>query len=243
MLITRNKRQTYMIPDSLVHSAGSIIATFGTTSYTTALPALTANGLYYCYLLSGSMTIVTSAPSAYRLSNPSAILIGAVQADGSNSPVFGSFVNIEGVPQTNVYSFQGSGSWTNTVYSSRIRRNGDKAEIEYTLSFISTPSSGILAVNTPTNLTMDITKLSSTTGFNFDSNLNGKAKMLVGSAWEGLVLRNSNTSFVLSYLDPNANEAFVTPTAPASFSTTGHYIHITIELPISGWSNTPLKDL
>lgn len=208
---------------------------------------MVADTLYMIFAIVVSGVVQLRISANFNSTGPAGFtswkLVGAFYADGMGSPAFGSFVNIEGVPQSNVFQFQGSGSWTNTIYSSRLRRNGDKAELEYTLSFISTPSSGILAVNTPTNLTMDITKLSSTTGFNFDSNLNGKAKILVGSAWEGLVLRNSNTSFVLSYLDANANEAFVTPAAPASFSTTGHYIHITVELPISGWTNTPIKDL
>lgn len=242
-----NRKRNYQIPDDLTHSSGTISAVFGTTTYNVNLSGLSANTLYYLYIrkVSGVSTLVfvTTAPSTYRLSFSDAVLIGAFYANGLSSVGFGSFVSIEGTPQSEVFNFQGSGNWTNTLYTSRLKRNGDKAEIEYTLAFIGVPASGILAVNLPTNLTMVNNKLSSTTGFNFDSNIDGKAKMLVGSAYEGLVLRNSDTSVVLSYLDVDANEAFVTPTLPGSFSTTGHYIHITANIPISGWSNKPLKDL
>lgn len=241
-----NKKRTHQIPDSLTHSAGTISAVFGTTTLNVALTGLSATTIYYLYVrkVSGILSLVysTTVPSTYRATFTDAMLIGSFIADGLNSPGFGSFINIEGAPQSQVFSYQGSGSWTNTTYSSRIKMVGDKAELNQTLSFVGVPASGVLAANLPTNLSMDTAKLSSNTQFNYDSNLPGRAKILVGSAYEGSVLRNSNTSYVLSYLDVNANGAFVTPAAPAAFSSAGHYIHIEVILPIVGWTNIPIKD-
>jgi hypothetical protein len=241
-----NKKRSHQTPDSLTHSAGTISAVFGSTTLNASLSGLTAMTLYYLYVrkVSGvtSLVYVTTAPQAMRALFSDAVLVGAFFADGMTSVGFGSFVNIEGSPESNVFNYQGSGNWTNVIYSSRARVVGDKIELNQTISFTGAPSSGVFAPNLPTNLSMPTTKLSSTTGFNYDSNLPGRAKMIVGSAYDGSVLRNSDTSYVLSYLDVNANAAFVTPTLPAAFSTTGHYIHVEVILPITGFSNTPLKD-
>ncbi len=241
-----NRKRSHQTPDSLTHATGTISAVFGSTTYNVNLSGLSAMTLYYLYIrkVSGvtSLVYVTTAPQAMRASFSDAVLIGAFFADGLTSVGFGSFVNIEGVPTSNVFNYQGSGNWTYTLYTSRARVVGDKIELNQTVQFTGAPTSGVFAPNLPTNLSMASTKLSSTTGFNYDSNLPGRAKMIVGSAYEGSVLRNSDTSYVLSYLDTNANAAFVTPTLPAAFSTTGHYIHIEVVLPINGFSNTPLKD-
>jgi len=242
-----NRKRNYQIPDSLTHTAGTISAVFGTTTYNANLSGLTAMALYYLYIrkVSGvtSLVYVTTAPQSMRTSFSDAVLIGAFYANGITAGVgFGSFVNIEGVPQSQVFNYTGTGTWTNTVITSRTKVVGDKMELNQTIQFTGVPASGVFALNLPSNITMDNTKLSSTTGFNYDSNLPGRAKMIVGSAYEGSVLRNSDTSYVLSYLDVNANAAFVTPTAPAAFSAAGHYIHVEVILPILNYSNVPLKD-
>lgn len=94
----------HLVPDTLTHSAGVISAVFGSKTYTIAVGTPTANALNYLYLVvgSGTTTLVQSlsAPSVYRLSAPTAILIGAYYATASATPIFGAFVTIEGAPTT-----------------------------------------------------------------------------------------------------------------------------------------------
>lgn len=83
--------------------AGNTIgATGGAETHT--LSGLTANSLYFLYMRINSGSVIltssTSVPSVYRASFPEAILVGAFYADGMSPVAFGSFVNIEGVPET-----------------------------------------------------------------------------------------------------------------------------------------------
>lgn len=248
MLITRNKRQTYMIPDNLIHSAGSIIATFGTTSYTTALPALTASTLYFCYLLSGVMTIVTSTPSAYRASNPSAILIGALYSNGiTGSVAFGCFVNIEGCPTTHKIPF--TSTFAGGVYANEgtwFKRDGKYlyADIGFT---VTSTTANPFSASIPFNL--DSTEFSATTA----ANILGGAIRQSGTQTEAfptvtfgpfIVHMDSAASLNLLYCAQDvAGSQFVKDDGSELWVAAGRGRVVAYEIPIASWSNTPLKDL
>lgn len=131
-------------------------------------------------------------------------------------------------------SFTPTGSWSNTTYTGKKSRVGDKAHYDIELA-INGAVSGVLTVNLPN--TIDTTKLNSTANPPLGIWW-GKA---AGNAIPGGVVRyNSATSVDLIYGSGSAPQVAgqVTNTGPASF-TTGDYIKIKLfDVPIVGWSSS-----
>ena len=226
-----NKKRTFQIPDSLTHTTGTISAVFGSTTLNVAISGLSANTLYYLYIrkVSGvtSLVFVNTVPSTYRASFSDAVLVGAFYSNGLASVAFGSFVNIDGPAQTGPIPylpvFTGLGTvtavelvWTRSSVNTRMEGRFTNGTVTGSLATVTLP--GALAASAPAdfvcgNYGQQGSATGSTVGYSSGSN-----NLFFGMAnWQ---IGATGTNL--------ANSAFM------SFNAS---------LPITGWSNTPLKDL
>ena len=254
---------------TLSHSAGVISLTasrltIGGQQYTTTSNitrtittdvTLTANTLYMVYaIVSGgvvglrvSINVNSVGPAGFNGWK----LVGAFYADDLVSVGFGSFVAIDGIPTSETYTSLPTGSWsTNTTYVGKKKRNGEILEMETYVILAGSPGTpGALTINLPT---LDLTKVAAGTSTDsgtlvgnvkvFDSGISADGYL------PGSVTVNSATSVACLALTNISNPTGVNGMSrvshafPVSFGATGRIV-LKFSVPISGWSNTPLKDL
>lgn len=253
----------HLIPDSLTQSGGIITCVVGASTTTVTPTGLTANTLYFLYLrmVSGTLQLqaLTTTPSATRLLFPEAILVGAFYSNGANTVAFGSFVNIDGVPKSDIvqdsnWSIGASGAIptpASPVYLRRWYRDGARLVHEWSFSCNAGGGggSGTYFMPTPANLTMDNTKTPAhpagfpgptgtiqTAGYGYivipgDANSRGSATPIpVGPNQIQLYTRGSSVG------DGVFSNSFYQLSVAISFTAR-------IEAWIVGWADTPLKDL
>lgn len=243
--IKSSSDKKFMIPSSLVHSSGTITASFPTNttvggSYSAVLSGLVANGTYFLYIRNSGITpslfFVTTTPAAYRVLFPDAILVGAFIA--SDVAVFGSFINIEGTPMTQTaltWLPSSTGFGTLSGQACSYTRNGKflYADIRFATG---TVVGSTARVGLPVNLSADTAYLASTTH------------------WLSTCLNNSSVNFtnaVILTSDSLTNILFNSSTALSATGllgntspfASGQLQSMQVRIPISAWSTTPLKDL
>lgn len=251
---------------NLQQSGGNIslgaesVLTIGGQQYTlassiqVALPSLSANTLYMVYaVISGGVpTLVISqnvnsvGPSGYAAWK----LVGAFYADGQTSVGFGSFVNIEGVPESGLWTITPSFPNAITLNATgkvdpiaRFRRVGKYGILEFFMkngSGGNMSGSGDFRLAYPTNVAFE-KEIS-------DMPSNQHLFALDNSTlrwWDGAGSPYTRQYFLrlnpgLGYFD------FVTEagsTAGISGVIAETTIRVSAEALVTGWSDTPLKDL
>lgn len=229
--------------------------TIGGQQYRTLAPLSTtinspvALTLYFIYAVisSGSVILVTSTNvnSIGPVGYTSWKLVGAAYTNGLVVPTFGSFVNLEGIPQTQFMESAQTGSFTtNTTYASRVKRNGDEISIHVTINFSGAPNAVTCTLNNPGSLVTDVAKLSSaqpafsiikgSAGSAFDSGVNG---------YKTYIIYDSSTSVRGAYQsNASGTGSGVSNTLPFALGAADFH-SFTYDLPIVGWSQIQLKDL
>ncbi|OQW46487.1 MAG: hypothetical protein A4S09_16350 [Proteobacteria bacterium SG_bin7] len=244
-------KQRHLIPDSLSHSGGIITAVLSGVSYSHTLSGLTANTLYFLYMRINSGNVIltssTSIPSVYRVSFPEAILVGAFYADGMSPVAFGSFVNIEGAPESLPISY--TPVWTSlgtnpTLGTTSITgfwtRKGAYALLNFGFQIGSgfSPGTSTYLMSTPTNIQMTSVGLA-----NPLNTLDGDSMFIDNSAsnfqYRLSAERSGATAISFRVANSTAQWAASLPVTPA----TSDFFQSAVSTPILAWSNTPLKDL
>lgn len=165
-------------------------------------------------------------------------LVGAYYTNEYDSQ-FGAFVNIEGKPETEMYSSHVTGSWTNTNYSGFRKRVGDMMVGSSLASIVGTPQTTFLHMVLPDGAVMDTTKM------------NTAGRDTVGSAfirgpsrgYPAITAFYTTTGFLIYHAETTGNaSSFVTESSPLSFAS-GMFVSSEFSVPIVGWTNTPLVDL
>lgn len=232
-----------------------------TSTLTVAYPSLTAMTLYMIYAVqtAGVVSLVISqnfnsvGPSGYS----SWKLVGAFYANGLGTPTFGSFVNLEGVPRTSdmAVAFTGPGFGTITVQSSWAYRSGDKfiAKGTFTLGTVSAVNASIVLPS----ISVDTAKKSAQA----NTQLVGELRRLAGAATQDYQVGNTpggtvgglgSQASAIFFDGSTTDRLFIARKQSSSafdkevtnnFLLTGEVMNVEFELPISGWSTTPIKDL
>lgn len=257
LLNTSGSQKRFLIPDSLIHSAGTITAIFGSKFYSTFLTGLVANTLYYLYILpNGTMVFSTSANSIGPAGQSAWTLIGAFYANGLAIVGFGTFVNIEGPPSTSnvvrspISMFRNADTlgWASGPASSW-SRNGRLFSMTYSAFADNVaPNGGAIpfVIAMPNNLgfmaqaglalSQDVEIAQENGGFI------GAASMSIINAisdWVQLEMYSVGpTSFYL-LAQPAGVGTLLRSSVSAGTVIQGNIYN----LPLTIWSNTPLKDL
>jgi hypothetical protein len=201
----------YVIQAGTVGTKLKAIATFQTAS--------NVNNYRFCF------HVASTSASAYTLA--------------IDNVVVGPQVVQYGAPVTDWQDFTPTGSWTsNTTYSGEYRRVGDSLEVQVNLTLSGTPTTAGLTVNLPAGLSIDTSKLPSTTG---NAITIGDARFAdatgTGRA-SGSVGYENATSVRPYYLIAGSNaEAAVTQAVPWAWAS-GDKVNLYYRVPILGWSST-----
>lgn len=240
----------WMIPTSLIHSAGAIIATMNGSLYSITLPALSANTLYYIYFVANSgltLSISTNPPSNF---SDGRILVGAFYSTGDVAPVWGSFVNIDGVPNSepfygglaaltsnNTAITKAGGTTEDRVFYTRF---GKQVKIEFSHS--KNGSGGTAAAgNWNYNTAVFPADSAKIPGLSQEDTANGIASVTTPTDGRSLVVFwNFNDFWNFRYTTPSNVVVSSTthPYNPATWRMGGSWTY-----PVAAWSNTALKDL
>ena len=174
---------------------------------------------------------------------------GIFRATGAVSPVFGSLINLQGAPTTNLIDFTPTGSFvTNATYAGKYKQDGDYAIFDYYVATSAGTDAVTLSMNLPTNLVIDTSKLADSsplTTFILDSNgsIHDSGAVLWGAAHARY---QTTTSFDVAYSWNQSttlvSSDYVTNVAPMTW-TTNDEGSLRVRLPIVGWNNTPIEDL
>lgn len=223
----------YIIPDSLTESSGTITAIINGKSFqiTPNFGSLSANTRYQLYMLPGG----TLEVSSLELSQAPAdrILIGSFYTTDFGGLSFGAFISIVGTPTSETFktdvSYNNLGSLGVDDFL-EIKRVGDRALINYSMSVTSTDTStSTLSINSPFGgQGFAAGPAGSYTIFDFQNNN-------VHLASEAQV---TSTPGVISFIRPQTTGSLV----PNEF-TASSYIRATFNLKVSDWLDTPIKDL
>lgn len=229
---------------------------FGALSRTiSADVTLAANTLYFIYahVISGvvNLRISASAPSVYKNSNPTSDLIGAFYADGRSSVGFGAFVTITGTPESNVYAHSpvytstGGGMTVGTILVNDlfVKRIGDLcfATWVFRQSVAGVAGSGDYRASLPFEVDTNKAKvgLGTTQGDQGSGRLN---TAVPGGEYGGYIILYDSANFGM-FLHDESTGPTLWSSGFGAFSNTNMDMGGNFNYPVSGWSNTPLKDL
>lgn len=253
---------------TLSHNAGIISLTSSTVNIggiqvdTDALsrqisldvPTMSANTLYMIYvaMLTGTpvMRISVNVNSVGPAGFISWKLVGAFYSDGTSTPIWGAFVNIEGVPVSpeifgGLARLTSSGGFltkgTTTLDYTRWSRIGDKMKFvsAYQQTTAGSGGSGNLYCTPPLNITIDDSKWaivspqSATRGSGYVAT--------TGDGRHGTCWSAGSGGIGIFYSSAATNT--IATLATHSITNTGWSWSMDYMAVISGWSNTPLKDL
>lgn len=221
-----------------------------------SLPSLTSTTLYFVYavLFSGSpaLRISTNVNSVGPAGFNSWKLVGAFYSNGLSSVGFGSFVNIEGRPETELIPFTAiikgvtsdpteGGS---VVKESWFTRDGKDTIVKfsYTQATGGTAGSGQYYVPPPENLTIDSSV--ETTVSEQASRVRGSCAIASnGNERHGPALIDVDNGGVQLYTGNETNVLNLWSSSVTSLANDNLDVSFIIRIPITEWSNTPLKDL
>jgi len=214
---------------------------------------LVANTLYMIYVvLSGGAPVIRISTNVNSI-GPSGFaswkLVGAFYSNGITTPAFGSFVNITGAPVTNWNLYTISAVVGVTGFGDEgcyWRQNGDSIELKGVLAG-GTSNGSTFSMSIPTNRIIDTNKINTSAP---DANSWGKQYNLqtnsIPAASGGPFTVFSDTAIAnnLLYASVATAGARFAKAVGTSILTTGGRIRFEVKgLPISGFSNTQLKDL
>ncbi len=231
------------------------------TSLQHTLSTMTSSTLYMLYVVisAGTPTLVKS--TNFNSVGPAGFtswkLVGALYSNGITTPVFGSFVNIDGKPASDFidYTLTIVDAGLNNVISAspitavaKFARDGNQIQITwayYQTGVVGTAGSGAYQIGTPAGLTA-ASNLSPGAG-NTNSHY-GTAMGDIGGSLPSLFNCEPLQSSARFRVQNRVAEG---STATAGFSSSGAYPMNTANLgitgnlkyPITQWVNTPLKDL
>lgn len=147
---------------------------------------------------------------------------------------------IYGSPVTDWMSYTPTGTWvTNTTYTGKWRRVGDKMEVQILVTTSGAPTSATLRINIPSGFTIDTNKLVSTsfdqtslgTSIATDNGVNNYP----GFVWYG------DTTSVYPQINNSSGTylagTFVTQAVPFTFGATDS-VSLSFCIPILGWSSS-----
>lgn len=243
----------WMIPNSLSHSAGIITALIGSTTYSCTLSGLVANTRYQLYVVPGSTTLQfsTRENSLGPLGFTSWILIGSFYSNGLSSVTFGSFINIDGVPKTmNAVVTQVTWSITGFTIQPVMAWERHGRNWAFTTGFQKDGSAGVGAVglklDLPTNIPNTITPSSTLNSANELTQINGGSIGFV--TFSSLTGALADWTAVEIYSITNGFNFLTQPTGTGSLQNTSVLANCIAQghlrpTPMSGWLDTPLKDL
>lgn len=236
---------TIVLPPSLLTLGGRQYRTSTLSRLISADVTLAANTLYFVYaqIVAGvpALRISTSPPSSYTISNPTATLVGAMYANAATTPAFGSFVNIDGPPETqNEISEAGvtqlnafyAGMTSFTVSAYNWSRIGRHLFVTIRLDSV-TPNGTSFRVPLPRGIigVENTYHIGHYSGQNGATNALGGSIIGVGSS--DVSAGNSITSGSSLSLAPGST---IMGTGPTTWG-------CTFRTHIAQWSATPLKDL
>jgi len=237
------------------------IVTIGGQQYTTGILSrtiatdvtLVANTRYQIYAVISAGVVVLRVSINENSVGPAGFngwgLVGSFRATGAVSPVFGSLINLQGAPTTNLIDFTPTGSFvTNATYAGKYKQDGDYAIFDYYVATSAGTDAVTLSMNLPTNLVIDTSKLADSsplTTFILDSN--GSIHDSGAVLWGAVHARyQTTTSFDMAYSWNQSatlvSSDYVTNLAPMTW-TTNDEGSLRVRLPIVGWNNTPIEDL
>lgn len=233
------------------------------SNLTVAYPALTANTLYMIYAVQTagvvSIVISTNFNSVGPTNFSSWKLVGAFYSDGATGSVaFGSFVNIEGIPSTDLITFtpvlraaanlvtMGSGS----ISTGRWYRRGEQIHCEVQFVSGSSASTGVGSFNSSVPFPFNHSKMRPDTG-SIASTLG--AALGTSGAPAASTGFNPTPNYISAQDriywyqgDAGIGNSQVSDATPGSgwfTGAAGRILTAIVEYPVSGWSNTPIKDL
>ena len=220
---------------------------------------LAANTLYMIYMVLNSGVPELRISTNYNSVGPSGFtswgLVGAFYSNGvTGSIALGSFVNINGSPETDFISY--TPTTTNiSVGNGNLRfiyrRIGNLIKIKGMVSFGSTTSfTGRIAFSIPSNTSMDVSsgQVVGTNGGIWAYNYSGVATAYDSAAgiredYSVLQDNNSLTNVYIGGRSTAGSSADFSNTFPKTW-VTGDEVQLKyFEAPISGWSNAQIKDL
>lgn len=216
------------------------------TELTVNLTGLSANTLYMVYaVISGNLITNITYSTNFNTVGPAGAtawkLIGAFYSSGAST--FGSLVNIEGVPTSDIIPYtpsisSQSGTITNSIPAGYWKRMGESSLISFAITF--SGSSGTWSrpyISFPSGIVIDTVKSATST--------------------QNAVIQTSGTPYFdiyCQYDSPTLMRLFasqavlggpfsdITQASPVAINTTTGIVG-TFSGPIVGWTNTPLKDL
>lgn len=250
---------------NLQHSAGNIsigagsVVTIGGQQYTlpssisVALPSLSYVQRYFVYaVISGgnpALVISQNVNSVGPAGFAGWKLVGAFYSNGQSPVGFGSFVTIEGVPETQLFPYIPTGSWvSNVTYSGFVKVIGDQMQLIMKIDVSSGPDVTQLVMNMIAGYSMDSSKLTAS------------ADDVARFPSDGYILDSGNTIYKARAVYQNANQfrtkyetsnspgsgvgiiAVIDASNPMVFAT-GDEVFFEVIVPVVGLSNVPLKDL
>lgn len=252
----KSQKSNVMIPDDISHSAGTISVRFGTKTYTLVLSTLSSNTRYQIYLVPGG-TLVSSTnensvgPAGYT----SWILVGSFYSNGLASVGFGSFIDVINEPATRNQIFftplvQGFVRANAHLESALWSRDKGLVKIDYNYRHVvstGASTSSNMRWRVPGNLTIDESYI---LGSNPAVRHNGTANAVFGGIYCLGVSTYYGSDYVTINVLPSGPTANVASTAdllntnvlPMGGNSAQVY-SFKIELPVVGWSNTPIAYL
>lgn len=273
MILARQKLQQvsptsgklWMIPSALSHNAGIITALIGSTTYSCTLSGLVANTRYQLYVVPGSTTLQfsTRENSLGPLGFTSWILIGSFYTNNLSPVSLGGFVKIDATPESEWFSLNNTvgvwlvGSTSNPTYGTvvsnilRGRRVGEKffVEWDYRHDAAGVAGSGQYLLNC--QHPVDLTKYKPNNSISFLGHI-GRLTQIELSAgnYDGvnqayLPAGTTNQIGVLIAAVGPANTTLNSDWSSGVFHMNVANIIMSgrFEWFVTGWTNTPLKDL
>lgn len=231
-----------------------------TTQLSVALPSLSANSRYQVFAVQTagvvSLVISTNENSTGPSGRSSWKLVGSFYSDGNASVGFGSFANIEGAPTADWVNYTPTitGSTSNpskgTILMDQAfwRRIGDSMQIRYQYRQTSAggAGSGAYYFSLPSGYSAGLAKT------HYGPTLTGSMTGAAGTAeitggganplLLGAVQLASPTTFGVYYGTDAVATTYWGSGTTGNFSTTNLEFSLILQVPISGWSNTPIKD-
>ena len=249
----------------LSHSAGSItlapsILTIGGQQFTTSTltraittdVTITQNQRYQIYAVQTGGVVSLKFSANENSAGPSGYtswkLVGSFYANGISTPAFGSFVNIDSTPETEWMAFEGivvasSNPTKGTISSEKFswRRIGDSIQIFWDTVYTSAGSagSGNYSYTLPSSLTVNTSKFGTSGNWvnmhcgTFSINSSGVPTTLIGY----IVINGIASLGATSYHGNILSSGY------GAYSDSAHNLSFKAELPISGFTITPIKDL
>ena len=252
----KSEKPNVVIPTSLTQSSGTITAVMGTKVYTVVTSGLAANTRYQLYIVpGGTLVYSTNENSVGPAGYTSWILVGSFYSNGLASVGFGSFIDVINEPATRNQIFftplvQGFVRANAHLESALWSRDKGLVKIDYNYRHVvstGASTSSNMRWRVPGNLTIDESYI---LGSNPAFRNSGTANAVFGGIYCLGVSTYYGSDYVTLNVLPSGPTANIASTAdllntnvlPMGGNSAQVY-SFKIELPVVGWSNTPIAYL